>query len=88
MDVIDGFKKWTLYLPEQNDEIIIQKVLPPLKDISDVKPTVISKGPNKYQVFMSEMTKTLKTEQPNLTSVERKEIISKLWEEEKKKKTK
>lgn len=85
VDIMDGMKQWVLYLPEANDEIVIQKVLPPINDLPKLQaePVNVAKGANKYQVFMSEITKQLKKDHPEMTSGQRREMVSKLWKEKK-----
>jgi hypothetical protein len=91
VDVIDGIRQWTLYLPEADDEIIIEKTLPSIenirKDLSEPLPILAvvkkGKGPNKYQHFLKEQTTRLKLEYPDMTSNERKTAIHDLWEAEK-----
>lgn len=79
VDIIDGIKKWVLYLPEPNDHIIVEKVLPDI-EIQQSPPETEKKGnPNKYQTFLSEMTKKLKKEEPHLNADERRKKISELW---------
>ena len=87
VDIIDGLKQWVLYLPEPHDEIIFMKVLPPISMLpklnEEVAPTPKAKGPNKYQLFVSDITKKLKKEHPEMTALQRKERIARLWQEQK-----
>jgi hypothetical protein len=80
VDIVDGQKKWVLYLPNLNDEITIQKTLPVLENAKKEAPKV-KREPNKYQKFLSETTTSLKQNRPELSASERKEIIKKLWKE-------
>jgi hypothetical protein len=91
VDVIDGIRQWTLYLPEPDDHIIIEKTLQSIdidiknikKEISEPVPVVVKKGPTKYHCFLQEQTARLKTEFPKMTSNDRKIAIHDLWEAEK-----
>lgn len=89
VDVIDGIRQWILYLPEPDDEIIIEKTLQSIDiDIKNIKKEIsepvllvkIGRGPTKYQIFLKEQTTRLKTEFPKMTSNERKNTIHDLWE--------
>jgi hypothetical protein len=89
VDVIDGIRQWTLYLPEEDDEIIIERTLQSIDiDIKNIKKEIsepvllvkIGRGPTKYQHFLKEQTTRLKTEFPAMTSNERKNTIHDLWE--------
>lgn len=82
VEVVEGVKKWVPYLPEADDVVVIDKILPKIDlpvQKSPQKPAPAKKGPNKYQIFVSEMTKKLKEEQPNLQPSDRISIIKQLW---------
>lgn len=86
VELIEDIKKWVPYLPDPNDVIIIDKVLPPLnapntnsksnspKNNQDQKPMT-------WQDFSSDMSEKIKKENPNLTGAQRKAKVSELWKE-------
>lgn len=84
VDIVDGEKKWVLYLPEPDDLILIHKVLPSINNDNEEnqKPTLTIKKPNKYQIFISEMTKKIKEEQPKLPATERRKLVQQLWKDQ------
>ena len=81
VDVIEGLKKWTPYLPEPDHIVIIEKILPP---VEETKVEVVKKT-NNYQKFISEMSLKLKNdkETKNLSGEERMNIIRQMWKESK-----
>lgn len=88
VDIVDGMRKWVLYLPEDDDVIIIEKSLPPIEFIKKeiTAPEKTEKKPmNDYQQFTSEMTIKLKKEYPEMKAPERRAKISELWAKEKQK---
>ncbi len=83
VELIDNIKKWVLYLPDPNDTIIIEKVLPPLE-----MPNAPSLSSNKleqkqltWQDFSKETSDRIKKEEPHLSGSERKAKVSELWKE-------
>lgn len=87
VELIENIKKWVLYLPDPNDTIIIDKVLPPMNAPSTSKPNSssleknVSNKPQTWQDFSSEMTEKIKKEEPHLSGAERKAKVSLLWKD-------
>lgn len=82
VDVVDGVKKWVPYLPEPDDLVVIDKILPKIDlpvQKSPQKPAPAKKGPNKYQLYVSDMTKRLKEERPELAAADRIAVIKQMW---------
>ena len=86
VELVNDIKKWVPYLPDPNDTIIIDKVLPPINAPSTSKP---KSSPDKnsndkpltWQDFSSEMTEKIKKDEPHLSGAERKAKVSELWKE-------
>jgi len=86
VDIVEGIRQWVLYLPEDDDEIIIEKSLPPIEFIKKeiTAPEKTKKKPlTDYHHFMSEMTIKLKKENPDMKAPERRAKISEMWAKEK-----
>lgn len=69
VDVVDGVKKWVLYVRNPNDIVIEQKM-------------VLASPPsniNRYQSFLKEMTEKLKIEEPSLAPGARLKKIQQMW---------
>lgn len=73
VDVVDGMKKWVLYVREPNDIVIEQKI---------ARPNLPS-NINRYQSFLKEMTEKLKIEEPDLAPGARLKKIQQMWRESK-----
>ena len=86
VDVVEGLKKWVPYLPESDDEIIIEKTLPRVEGPSPVKKK--EKNPakehSKYAEYLKEMTAKFKMEKPDLVPKERISLIQEMWKTAKK----
>lgn len=71
VDVVDGLKKWVLYVRDPNDIVIEQRMVFP------------SNNMNRYQSFLKEMTEKLKIEDPGLAPGARLKKIQQMWKERK-----
>lgn len=69
VDVVDGMKKWVLYVRDPNDIVIEKKIV--------IQPA------NTYQSFLKEMTEKLKVQEPDLPPVDRLKKIQHMWRESK-----
>lgn len=71
VDVVDGMKKWVLYVRDPNDIVIEKKI------------TLALPGTNRYQTFLKEMTEKLKIEEPDLAPGARLKKIQQMWRDRK-----
>lgn len=68
VDVIEGLKKWVLYVREPNDIVIEKKII------------CVNPAPsNRYQSFLKEMTEKLKVSEPDLAPKDRLKKIQLMW---------
>ena len=92
VDIVDGLRSWIVYLPHEDDMLIIKKILPRIddtqiidtnKDINTKKPNANNKESNGYQKFMNEMVDKIKQDNPEIAGTDRIKMIRSMWADRK-----